>query len=410
MSPCQRTRPHHPRSPSGLLLLGLCSALGCGGSGPSTRKEPPRALSDTSFGFVGVEPIVEDGSQKPLEIAPNLVEHMDEIRQALPLLHEAHVSLVMIIQAVKVRDPALRNEVFELVEEAVARGLEVRPVPLLSADDGYFPNATNVDAYLPVVRELVAQWKARGLAPNTLVVDMEPSRDLMAALSSFRLVKALPRHQIDRERYARAVSLYAALVEELHAAGWKVSVTTQATLLADYGDGDDDLRQYFNVVLDQVPWDQVEFQLYRSAYRSQSPGLDSYFVYDFAKKAAQQFPGTPVGVGLGLTHPGPTYPRTATEDQKALREDLGAALAAGVPRERITVYNLKGILLGPPFCDKVLRCSATDYSYKSNEPRSWFMNADGRAAPSESASTKLLWGEFELADKLLDHSKDSRAD
>ena len=392
-----------------LALSGLVATLGCGTSGESTRKEPTGALADTSYGFVGVEPIIEDGSKKGVGVAPNLVERMDEIRGALPMLQEAKVSLAMIIQAAKLSDPSESDELFKLVSDAAGRGVQVRPVPVLSADDGYFPNATNVETYVPVVRRLIAAWQEHGLAPNTLVVDMEPPRELSEALASLDLKKAVPKDHIDRERYAKAVGSYAALVDELHQAGWKVGVTTQATLLADYDDGDDDMRQYFNVVLDEVAWDQVDFQLYRSAFARQSPMLDSYFVYDFAKKAGAQFAGTPVGVGLGLTHPGPIFPDTATEDSKALRADLEAAVAAGVSRELITVYNLKGILLGPPVCDKVLPCSAADYAYKPNDPRSWFIDAEGGTAPQKSESTTFLWDQFKLMDKLLDASEGSQS-
>jgi hypothetical protein len=243
-----------------------------------------------------------------------------------------------------------------------------------------------------------------------MFVDMEPPRELTAALTSLDLSKAVPRDHIDRARYAEGVKAYAALADELHAAGWKVAVTTQASLLADYRDDDDDLRQYFNVVLDGVSWDQIDFQLYRSAYTSQAPGLDSYFVYDFARTAIAQFPGSTVGVGVGLTHPGPVFPDTNTfASSKSLREDVQAALAAGVSRERITVYNLKGILLGPPQCDKVLSCKPSEYEYEPNDPRAWFVHAEPDQAPPDALSTKVLWEQLDLMDALLDASEDSQS-
>ncbi|MDB4973653.1 MAG: hypothetical protein JWN48_1994 [Myxococcaceae bacterium] len=360
------------------------------------------ALANTSFGFVGVEPIIEDGSKKGLAIAPNLVERMDELSAALPLLQEAKVSLVMIVQDAKLESPTALDEVFELVEDAARRGLEVRPAPVLSADDGYYPNATNVGLFVTVVRKLVTQWQARGLPPSTLVVDMEPPRELTAALAAGDYGNASPDDHIDRPRYEQAIASYAALAEELHRLGWKVAVTTQATLLADYDDGDDDMRQYFNVVLDGVAWDQVEFQLYRSAFASISPGLDSYFVYYAARKALAQFAHTSVGIGLGLTHPGPIFPDSATEDATSLQADLQAAVAAGIRREGISVYNLKGILLGPPFCDNLLPCRATEYVYHPNDPRSWFIDVSGGVEPPDDGSTALLWSQFQSLDSALD--------
>jgi hypothetical protein len=393
------------------MSLALPLVLSCGGSDKPARQTPSQSpLSDTSFGFVSVEPIEEDGSDAGVDVAPNLVERYDDVRQALPMLDEAKVSVALMVQAHKLEAIEEADAYFKLVQDVVASGLEVRPVPVLSADDGYFPNATNVDSYLPVVRTLLALWKERGLKPTTLVVDMEPPRELTEALSSLDLTKAVPRDHIDRNRYGKGVAAYAALADELHAAGWKVAATTQASLLADYRDGDDDLRQYFNVVLDGVSWDQIDFQLYRSAYSSQAPGLDSYFVYDFARTAIAQYPGIAVGVGVGLTHPGPVFPGTNTfASSKSLREDVQAAVAAGVSRERITVYNLKGILLGPPKCEKILSCKPSEYQYESNDPRSWFVHAEPGQVPPESASTKALWEQLDLMDGLLDLSEDSQS-
>jgi hypothetical protein len=362
-----------------------------------------------AYGFVAVEAIEEDGSQKGLGVDPNLVENMDEVRNALPMLQQAEVSLAFMVQAVKIADKAQMDEVFALVEDAEKRGLQVLPVPVISADDGYFPNAINHAVYIPVVRDLIAQWKSRGLEPTTLFVDMEPPRELVDALGSLELGKAIPAEHIDRKRFIAGVNAYTALVEELHAAGWKVGVTTQATLLADYEDGDDDLRQYFNVVLDGPAWDQVDFQLYRSAYTSQVPGLDAFFVYTFAKKAVERFPNAKVGVNLGLTHPGPIYPETpAHKSSKSLREDVQAALAAGIPRELITVYNLKGVLVGPPVCDKLVGCEPSDYHYQENDPASWLVQADTQA-PEPSATTGALEQQFKLMDGLLDMSEDSQS-
>jgi hypothetical protein len=380
----------------------------------TSEPAPAQAPNDTAsgpkaaFGYVAVEAIEEDGSRKGLGVAPNLVEHMDEVRAALPMLEQAQVSIAFMLQGHKLRDPAKMDEIFQLVEDAEKRGLEVVPVPVISADDGYYPNATNHAQYIPVVRELVAQWKDRGLEPTTLFVDMEPPRELVTALSSLKLTEAVPRDHIDRMRFAAGADAYTRLVDELHEAGWRVGVTTQGMLLADYDDGDDDLRQYFNVVLDGPAWDQVDFQLYRSAYTSQVPGLESYFVYDFARKAIARFPNAQVGAGLGLTHPGPIYPETPTYDSKALREDVQAAQAAGLPRERITVYNLKGVLKGPPKCDKLLGCEPSDYEYGPNDPSSWLVEAPPAVAPKEGLASAALAQQFGLMDRLLDASEGSQ--
>jgi len=399
------------------LALGA-TWMGCGDSDKGKQDDPTQSdaavpnvpVSTASFGFVAVEPIEEDGSNTGVGAAPNLVERYDEVLNALPMLQQAKVSIHFMLQAHKIMDPAKLDAAFSLIEKANASGLTVYPVPVLSADEGYFPNATNVETFVPVVQALVAKYKERGLTPTTMVVDMEPPRELIDALGSLDLGKAVPKDHIDRARYAQGVAAYAALADELHAAGWKVAVTTQASLLADYRDEDDDLRQYFNVVLDEVPWDQVDFQLYRSAYSSQAAGLGSHFVYDFARTAKQQFPNAAVGVGLGLTHPGPVFPETSTlSNSDALTKDVEAAVAAGIAREHITVYNLKGILLGPPKCDKVLSCEESEYKYEANDPAAWFVQASDPKPPSDDLPTKALWEQLDLMDGLLDASEDSQA-
>jgi hypothetical protein len=398
----------------GAIRLGLGCAVvsACGGAerhNEDVSASPASAPRPAAYGYIAVEAIEEDGSRKGVGVDPNLVAHLGEVRGALPMLEQAQVSMGFTIQAHKLRDAAKMEEVFALVEDADKRGLEVAPVPVLSADDGYYPNATNATVYTATVRELVRQWKERGLAPTTLFVDMEPPRDLVKAISSLNLLQAVPAEHIDRARFAAGTQAYTQLVDELHREGWRVGVTTQATLLADYDDGDDDLRQYFNVVLDGPAWDQIDFQLYRSAYTSQVPGLDAYFVYSFAKKAIAQFPRSKVGVDVGLTHPGPIYPSTPTyKSGESLREDVQAALAAGIAREQITVYNLKGVLVGPPVCDKLLDCQPSDYHYKANDPSSWLIQT-APLAPPESPTTAALKQQFALMDGLLDASEGSQS-
>jgi hypothetical protein len=355
------------------------------------------------FGAIAVEPIEEDGSDAGVGVAPNLVEKLDEIRGALPLLEQAKLKLAFMLQSHRLQETAEMNEIFALFEAATARGIEVRPVPVISADEGYFPNAYNHESYGRAVRELVRQWKARGLEPTTLLVDMEPPRELTEALSSLDLVKAAPDEHIDRPRFAAGTEAYVQLVDELHAEGFRVAITTQASLLADYRDGDDDLRQYFNVVIEGPAWDELEFQLYRSAYTRQAPGLGPHFVYDFARAAQARFPGKQLGFAIGVTHPGPIFPDTQTLGSgEELRKDVAAARAAGVSREHIGVYNLKGVLVGPPKCERVLGCAASEYVYGTNDPSDWLEPWSDTTPPSESAATATLWTQLDLMDRLLD--------
>jgi hypothetical protein len=337
-------------------------------------------------------------------ISPRHVESLQELRDALPLLASKQLAVGLAIQAPKLGDARAMAAVFELVEDARAQGVEVRPWLLLSFRDGYFANARNHSEYARAARELVRQWQQRGLPPSTLVVDMEPPRELQAALSSLRLGKALPVDHIDRARFAEATRAYAALVDELHQRRWQVLMTTLAPLLADYRDGDDDLRQYFNVVIDGVAWDQLNFQLYRSAFSENSPDLGPHFVYSYVREALARFPDKVLGFDLGLTHPGPISQDTPSLEKPAdLRSDIEAALAAGADPRRLSVFNLKGILVGAPRCDKFLKCAPDDYVYGPHVAQDWLREPNPQlAVPEQSSATGVLSRSFDGIDRVLD--------
>jgi hypothetical protein len=323
---------------------------------------------------------------------------------ALPLLAKHHLAIALAIQSHKLADAGAMEAVFRTIEKARASEVEVRPWLLLSFADGYFPSALNADAFAEHTRELLRQWEARGLPPATLVVDMEPSRELQEALSSMNLGDALPRDHVDDDAYVHGRETYAALVDELHEHHWKAQLTTIATLLADYRDDDEDLRRYFNVVMDDVDWDQMDFQIYRSAFSEQAPGLGPHFVYTYVQEALARFPDRKLGFTLGLTHPGPIFQDGATLENGAdLRKDVEAALAAGADRSTLSVFNLKGILAGPPKCDKVLGCSSSEYTYGDNDPESWLQPpAERTTIPELSAATAALSAMFDAMDAALD--------
>lgn len=395
-----------PRCRRAAAAAFVVSALGCrqvshpvnAGGGGSVADHP------AGFAFVAVEAIEDDGSGEHEPIQPRHVETLEDLVDALPVLAAHGLSVGLAIQGHKLSNPAAMDAVFSAIERARESQVEVHPWLLLSFADGYFPSALNADKFAELARDLLKQWEERGLPPSTLLIDMEPSRELQEALSSVDLAEALPREQVDDESFVHGQEVYAALVDELHGRGWKAQLSTLATLLADYRDEDDDLRRYFNVVIDGVAWDQLDFQLYRSAFGQKAPGLGPHFVYTYVQEALARFPEKKLGFTLGLIHPGPIFQDGATlENGDELRKDVEAALAAGAERSTLSVFNLKGILDGPPRCDKLLGCSADEYAYAENDPQSWLERpAERTSIPEMSAATGILSAMFDAMDAALD--------
>ncbi len=275
----------------------------------------------------------------------------DDVRAALPLLEGRGVAVHMAWPAESIGDEALHR----MVRDAAAAGVEVRPWLLLAEADGYWPGSSNAASFAEAAVALMDGWQAAGLAPTTLLVDMELRYDRATALQALltapepdlQAVVDLLAMGIDPAQFSAATATYAELVDDAHARGWRVALTTLPQMLDDYADGDDQLRQAFGIPMDGIDWDVMTFQAYRTLFGdllaslSDDP-LTSYFVYDHARIAIELF-GERAGVDIGLVAAGVT-PSSVYAVAADLASDVEAALAAGVPRERIHVYNLDGII------------------------------------------------------------------
>lgn len=272
-----------------------------------------------------------------------------EVEASLPLLATHGVGFVLDWPSTDVGS----HERLALVRKANALGIEVRPWLLLPRDQGYWPNATNARAYDVSARQLIDTWLAAGLAPSTLVVDMElplARAEQLAALILAGDTEGVTRFLkagIDRAQYAEASRIYRDLVVHAHARGFRVELSTLMQVLDDYLDGDDGLRQALNIPVAGIAWDTYSFQLYRTlnplVMPASVPPASSYFVFDYAVLARTLF-GSRAGVGLGVTDPGELAPDAPSYTNPAqLRDDVDAAALAGIDRRNVGVYNLRGI-------------------------------------------------------------------
>ena len=171
----------------------------------------------------------------------------------------------------------------------------------------------------------------------------------LAGLTSFM------REGINRSQYAEATGIYRALVDYLHSGGFRVELSTLTQVLDDYADGDDGLRQAMNIPVSGISWDVCTFQLYRTLNSFVLGGTlgptTAYYVFDYARIARQLFGGR-AGVGLGMTDPGDLAPTAPSYNNPSeLREDIDAASLAGIARQNIGLYNLRGIVRRTPSGD-----------------------------------------------------------
>lgn len=314
------------------LALGCVADTGHGSRAPDRSSLLSVADPEAPFGYVSAE-----------------FMSVAEVEAALPLLSERRVDVALAWPADESEEE--RAERFELVRRAADVGVSIRPWLLLPDADGYWPGSTNAQAFDSAARDLVEAWLEADLAPSMLLIDMEMPLERTQRFVELAQGKQLGelvnflREGVDRDEYRAATATYKALVEHLHERGFKAEISTLSLVLDDYGDGDDGLRQALTIPIDGIAWDLVTFQVYRTLA---STGLGtvptSYYVRDYAQRARVRF-GAKAGVILGLVDPGDlTEAAPVYESPEQAIRDVQVALATGISREFIGLYQLRGIV------------------------------------------------------------------
>ncbi len=327
-----------------------------------------QALSATGYGSVAWEQL--DGAT------------FSELKNNLHHLAGRDIALVLHWKAENIDDPAR----WDVVHDAVSRGIQVQPWLTLPESAGYFPSSTNYNAWITQAQYLMFLWRSRGLPSTTFVVDMEMPKaklhrfqELTAAGDPFAVARFL-NGNVNRAQFAAATVAYRGFVDYAHLLGFKVTVSTLLPLLEDYGDGDDFIRQGFNSPIDGIAWDEVSFQVHRTMYGASYP-VTSYMVHEYGRLARNRF-GARAGIGLGLTHPGIAVGNQSIvyANGNQLRLDAQAAKAAGFSPTRVGVYSFLGI-------------------YRSNDVGQWFQ-IPGSSAPLPDFGTGLLRASIQALDTL----------
>lgn len=314
--------------------------------------------------------------------------------EALPLLGSRGLAVNL---AWKVTDPA-EDARWALVDAAERAGVEVRPWLLLAEEDGYWAGADNAKVFAAAATSLTRAWVARGHAPTTLIVDLEPAHGRVMALETalrrrppdLRTAWAALRAAPSAARVRSAEGAYRALVDALHRAGWRVHLTTLPFVVDGGGAGGRALRDALGLPVDAADWDVVSLQAYRTLFADAACALlgqrlggrlyGPHLVQAYGRDGRRHF-GDRAGLDLGLVGEG-VYPSKLYADPADLAADLAAAAAAGVPADQINVYNLDGVLDRGPSVD-------------------WLGAPDGVAAPSRDRATRLTRRAIGAAGRLV---------
>lgn len=227
--------------------------------------------------------------------------------------------------------------------------------PTLPIEEGYWPNQGNFDAFAAWTWQLVDVAREDCVHLDGVVVDMEMPyeramelQDLVAEGATDLEVAEFLVATIDEDGFEQARRDYAELTQALQDEGLRVHVTTLPMHADDLFDGDETLALALWTPIQDIGWDMVSVQVYRSFFQSSlaaaledetqefSAGLISSYadtMFDHYGDRAALDLGTTGTVGIGV-HAG------LSEDE--LQADLAAALVV-VPADHIAIYSLEGL-------------------------------------------------------------------
>ncbi|MBI2061229.1 MAG: hypothetical protein HYT87_15935 [Nitrospirae bacterium] len=245
-----------------------------------------------------------------------------------------------------------------LVKSAHRQDVVVRLWPELKEEDGRWPSVGTRGLFIPFFYELMDFVESRKLPVDTLYVDLEPSlargRELLAALSQpgsnvlDGLLKFYEAKVLDPD-FEPGKTDFKNMVDNAHARGFKVFMTTIPFILDDFGDGDPSIQRALESPVEGIDWDEYSFQVYTTMFSNlYGLKLGPALVYSYARTARTQF-GDKAALDLGLFLASPDVFSGAAgfESPAEMEADVLAAFAAGIPVDRLHFFSLEGVLGKP---------------------------------------------------------------
>ncbi len=238
----------------------------------------------------------------------------------------------------------------DLTRRAADAGVPVFAWPLLPKELGYWIGKFNAEQARDAF-DRIAGWQAERAGPalTGISVDLEPRFDFSERLRGLggridRLLTELAGN-LNRLRFDAARSTLAGAIDRLHSARLRVHAVTYPLIL-DAPAEDTTLEDALDIVLSGIEWDEVSFMVYQTAFAELGGSwFGPRLVHEYARDAFARF-GDRAGIDLGVVGDrgvglGPGNRYRAPSD---LAGDVAAALAAGIPMDRMRVYGLDGIV------------------------------------------------------------------
>jgi hypothetical protein len=218
-----------------------------------------------------------------------------------------------------------------VVRRLNAAGVPVVGIPLLPLAEGYYFTADNADVAAGSYRQFVAWTRRHELVWDGVGLDIEPDAAIYLQImkSPWGLVPMFVPRLLDRARPARSRAAYQALVEQIHADGWRVE-NYQFPLIADERPAGSTVLQRLALV--DVATDREVWMLYSSFLRALGPGL----IWAYGPEAP--------AIAVGTTGGGPSIsgsPQMPTLSWEELARDLRLARHFC---DQILIHSLEGCL------------------------------------------------------------------
>lgn len=266
----------------------------------------------------------------------------EEVQKQLPVLQDKNATLYLQVKEKDLNNPTLKD----VLADAKEKSLNIIIWPLLEDVDGPWANDHNYEKYIPLMNKVTDYLKKEEVTPQYLVVNMENAAVQMDSVNNYLKGKEysplfdMLLKNINREKFNVAVQEYKKLVDDLHAKGYKVMITTYPYLIDDMQDGDPDIQDLTNVPISGIDWDAYTFTPYRTAY-SGDLGVEftPFIVFDYAKAAKDRYKEK-ARIALGIV--GPTDHGPGFKSPEDLEKDVAAVKATGI--KEIDLFFLKGMI------------------------------------------------------------------
>jgi hypothetical protein len=242
--------------------------------------------------------------------------------------------------------PNLVHGVGDVVRACRAAGVRVGLWPMLERHAGRWPSASNVEAFVTFVDELLEVLDRGATLPDELAIDLEPPIFDLGRL--LRLEAQVIARRLVLDLRPDVVQRYCDLVHAIHGRGITTLAAVLPVLLSDRP-GTGGWQRFLGTPTDEPPFSRVTVMLYSSLIEGYGRGAvsrhDALSLLAVAARATAKRYGQGASLSLGAAGTGalgdePTY-RSCAE----LVEDVAVARAAGI--DDLLLFSLGGVLARP---------------------------------------------------------------